>query len=65
MNIGVGKQGLEANIQTRVYREFLLATTLGLGLFWFTLSKALLGLSLLVTGRGWDLGRIRFEDWFL
>jgi len=54
------ENGLEANIQTRVYREFLLATTVGLGLFWFTLNKTLLGLSLLVTERCWDLSRIRF-----
>jgi len=29
----VENKELEANIQTRVYREFLLATTLGLRLF--------------------------------
>jgi len=56
------KQGLAANIKLGFIENFSWQQTLGLRLFWFTVNETLLGLSLLVTGKGWDLGRIRFED---
>ena len=50
------KQGLEANIQTRVYREFLLATNTRVGIVLIHLEQNIVRIEFLVTERDWDLG---------
>ena len=56
------KQGLEGKIQTRVYREFLLAINTKVEIVLIHLEQNTIRIESLGHGKRWDFGRIRFED---